>query len=220
MCAHPLMIVHFGSFERNSNFPQFYPEFSSGIELRFVIATADFILRLTRFPRAEYKLRLILSCGQLKFRWLDTSCECLEYLWLDTSYEWVELWGLDTSYDWLRPTADSSSGDWIWVTADSILQLTRILAAGYRLQLAPSQGWLEFWRLDTGRSRLHPTADLSSGGWIRVRADYMLRLTLVPAAGYELWLIPTCSWLRIALDSNLRLTRVHWLDSTCGWPIL
>ena len=33
-------------------------------------------------------------------------------------------------------------------------------------------------------------------------------LTRVPTTRYELQLIPSCSWLRVAADSNLRLTRV------------
>ena len=80
----------------------------------------DLILQLTQIPAAGYELRLILSCGWLEFRWLDTSC------------------------GWLRPTTDGSSGSWIWVTADSVLQLTQVLVAGYDLRLILSCGWLRF----------------------------------------------------------------------------
>ena len=220
MCVHALVIVHFGSFGKMNNFIRFYPGFSSRIELWLVTTTTDFTLRLTRFLEAEYELRLILSCGQLEFRQLNMSCGCLEYLRLDTSYDWVELRRLDTSYGRLHPMADSSSGGWIRVTADSILQLTRVPVVGYSLRLTPSHGWLEFWQLDTGCGRFRPPTELSSGSWIRVTADYILRLTPVPTTGYDLRLIPTCGWLRVAADSILRLTRVHRLDSTCGWPIL
>ena len=63
MCAHPLVITYFDSFERKmvKNLPR-VPRFSSGIELRLVTAVADSILRL------------------------DTSCICLESRRLDTSY--------------------------------------------------------------------------------------------------------------------------------------
>ena len=67
------------------------------------------------------------------------------------------------------------------------------------MRLTLSHGWLEFQRPDTSYSWLHPTADLSSGGCIRHKADSILRLTRVPAARYELQLIPSCSCLRFAL---------------------
>ena len=91
--------------------------------------------------------------------------------------------------------ADSGSGGWTRVAADSVPLLTRFPAAGYELQLTRSNGWLEFWRLDTSYSWLHPTADSSSGGWIGLKVDSILRLTRVPAAWYELQLILSCSWL-------------------------
>ena len=114
------------------------------------------------------------------------------------------------------------------VGADSILRLTRAPAAGYELRLSrapaagtqvtadsscglrltPSHGRLEFRRLETSYSRPHSTADSSSGGWIRLKADTILRLTRVLAARYELQLIPSCSWLQLATDPILQLTRV------------
>ena len=121
---------------------------------------------LTQFWGAEYELRLILSCGQLEFWWLDTICGCLESRRLDSSYDCVEFQRLDTSYSWLqfrhldtscgwfypaakssssswiRVTAVSRSGEWIQVTTDSILWLTLVLAAKYELPLIPSSGWL------------------------------------------------------------------------------
>ena len=57
--------------------------------------------------------------------------------------------------------------------------------------------WLEFWWLDTSYSGLHPTADSSSGGWIGLKADYILRLTRVPTTWYELQPILSCSWLEL-----------------------
>ena len=65
----------------------------------------------------------------------------------------------------------------------------------------PYHGWLEFQQVDTSYRWLHPTADSSSGGWIRLKADFILRLTscgwfysaadLSPAAGVGLRLIYT-----------------------------
>ena len=170
-----------------------YPRFSCRIELWLVTAATDSIQRLTRFPEAKYELWLILSCGLLEFRQLDTICGCLEAWRLDSSYDWVEFRWLSTSYSCLHPTTDSSSGSWIRVAADSIL------------------------RLDSSCSWLRPTANLSSGSWIRVTADSILCLTRVPATrydlqlirNYELWLILFCGWLEF-----LRL------DSKCGWLIL
>ena len=41
------------------------------------------------------------------------------------------------------------SSGWIRVAANSILRLTRVLLAGYELQLIPSYDCLDFRRLDT-----------------------------------------------------------------------
>ena len=79
--------------------------------------------------------------------------------------------------------------------ASSILWLTRVLAAGYELRLILSYNWLEFRQLDTSCSWFYPAADSNSDSWIRVAADFILWLTQVPAAGYELRLIPSYSWL-------------------------
>ena len=75
------------------------------------------------------------------------------------------------------------------------------------MQLTPSHEWLEFRQLDTSYSWPHPTADSSSGGWIRLKADSILRLTRVPAARYELQLILSCGWLEfytLIYQVNLR----------------
>ena len=109
---------------------------------------------LTQFWGAEYELRLILSCGQLESRRLDSSYDCVEFQRLDTSYSWLQFRHLDTfcgwfypaakssSSSWIRVTAVSRSGEWIQVTTDSILWLTLVLAAEYELPLIPSSGWL------------------------------------------------------------------------------
>ena len=124
------------------------------------------------------------------------------------------------------------SGDWFYPAAGYELRLSRVPAAGYKLwlsrllvaryksRLTPSSGCLEFRRLDKGCGCLLPTADLCSGSWIWVTGHYILRLTRVPAAGYDLRLIPSWGWLWVATDSILQLTGVRRLDSTCGWPIL
>ena len=125
---------------------------------------------------------------------------------------------------WFYPAADQISRGWIRVAADSMLRpsrvpvagyklrLSRVPSAGYKLRLTPFYGSLECRRQDKGCDRLRPTADLSSSGWIRGTADYILQLTRVAAAGYDLRLIPSCGWLRVAADSILRPTWVRRLD--------
>ena len=80
------------------------------------------------------------------------------------------------------------------------------------MQLTPSYGWLESRQLDTSYGWLCPTAGLSSGGWIRLTADTILRLTRVPAAGYDLRLIPSCGLTRV-LAARYELQ----LILSCGW---
>ena len=120
------------------------------------------------------QLRLILSCGYLTLWWLDTSCGCLRFRWVDTSYGWFHF------------TADSISSGCIRVATDSILRPTLFPVTWYELRLILSCGWLEFWQLDTSYSWLHPTADSSSDGWIRLQADLILRRTQVLPAGLDL----------------------------------
>ena len=84
------------------------------------------------------------------------------------SCSWLEFWGLNASCSWFYPVTSSSSGGWIQVTAES-----------------NSSGLIQL------------TADSSSGGWTRVAADSILRLTRVPAAGYELQLTPSYGWLEL-----------------------
>ena len=124
------------------------------------------------------------------------------------------------SCDWFYPAAGYELRLSRVPAAGYKLWLSRVLAARYKLRLTPSSGCLEFRRLDKGCGWLLPTADLCSGSWIRVTGHYILRLTRVPVAGYDLRLIPSCGWLRVATDSILQLTGVRRLDSTCGWPIL
>ena len=90
---------------------------------------------------------------------------------------------------------------------DSILRITRVSAVGYKLQLSQvrpagyelrlifSWCWLQFQRLDASCGWLRPKADLNSGSWIRVTADSILRMTWVPAAGYELQMTTSYGWL-------------------------
>ena len=87
-----------------------------------------------------------------------------------------------------------------------------------------SCSWLEFRWLDTSYSWLHPTADSSSGGWIWLKANSILwltmscgwlelRLTRVPAARYELQLIPFDLWLTHTLiyQVNLRTYSANYI---------
>ena len=147
------------------------PGFSSGIELQLVTAGAVSILWLTRYPGAEYELRLILFCGQLEFRRLNTICGCLKSRRLDSSYDWVELRLLDTSYSWLHPMAESYG----W------LEFQR---------LDTSYSWFHPKADSSSGGSAWLTAD-SSCGWLRVVADSILQLTRVPPAGLKVWLAYT-----------------------------
>ena len=84
---------------------------------------------------AGYELGLTPSHDWLEFWRLNTSCGWLEFLWMDMSYRW------------LHPMSNLSSGGWIRLKTDSILPLTRVPAARYRLHLILSYGWLEFYTL-------------------------------------------------------------------------
>ena len=128
------------------------------------------------------ELRLATAAADSVLR-LDTSCSC------------------SSPGDWIQVTTISSSCGWIQVTAESILRLTRFPAAWYGLRPTPYHGWLEFRQLDTSYSWLHPTADSSSGGWIRLKADSILRLDSSFGGS-----------VRVAADSILRLTRVLYFN--------
>ena len=125
---------------------------------------------------------------------------------------------LDTSYDWFYPMADLSSSGWIRVAADSILQLTQVSLAGYELLLTQSHNWLEFRRLETSYSWLHPTANSSSRSLVRLKADSILRLT-ISCGWLEFRQLGTSySWLHPTADSSssswIRLLR---LIPSCDW---
>ena len=157
MCAHPLVIVHFDSFESKimNNLPRlprifighwaaacysydwFYP--APGYELRLSrVLPAEYKLRPSRVPAVGYKLRLTLS------------------------YSWLEFRRLDTGYGRLRQMADLSSDIWIRVTADFILRPIRVPAAGTDLRLIPSCGWLQkyCWFYSVADSSLPAGLDL------------------------------------------------------------
>ena len=130
------------------------------------------------------------------------------YGWLGWIYGSFEFRRLDASCGWFHPLVDSSSGSWIQVAIDSILWLTRVPMAGYKLPLSPSHRWLEFGRLDTSYSWLHPTTDSNSGAWIRLIADLFLRLTK-SCDWLGFWRletsfqrIPSCGWFYPAADSS------------------
>ena len=180
MCAHPLVIVQFNSFERNEQFASINLDFQWKLSCGFL------------------HLRLILSCGWPDFQELNTSCG------------WFYAAAISSSSGWIQVAIESSSVGWMQVTADSILWLPRVPAAGYGLRPTPSHGWLEFQRVDTRYSWLHPTADSSCSGWIRLKADSILRLTTScgwfyseadssPPTGLDLWL--TCT---LTYQENLR----------------
>ena len=96
-----------------------------------------------------------------------------------------------------------------WVQAAGYrLQLSRVLAAGYKLRLTPSDGWLEFQQLDTTYSWPHPTAHSCSHGWIRLKADSILRLTT------------SCSWFYSASDSSPPARLDLWLTYTLIYQVI
>ena len=94
------------------------------------------------------------------------------------------------------------------------------MGAECELRLILSYGWLEFRRLNKICGWFHHMADSSSSGWIRVAADYILRLFQVLVARYELQLIPSCDWLRVVAVLSCGWLNICRLDSTCGWHIL
>ena len=110
------------------------------------------------------------------------------------------------SCDWFYPTTNLNFGSWMRVVADAILRLTRVSATGYELRLVLSNVRLEFRRLDKSCGYFYPAVDSSSGDWIQVAADSILRLTRVSAAEYELRLIVSCGWLEF-----------RRLETSCGW---
>ena len=63
----------------------------------------------------------------------------------------------------------------------------------------------------------HSPVDSSSGSWIRVAADSILRLTLVPTAGYELRLILSCDWLEFQWLNMTYSWFILQLTTSCGW---
>ena len=67
----------------------------------------------------------------------------------------------------------------------------------------PRIGWLEFRLLNMSCGWFYPAVNSSSGGWIQVAADFILRLTLVLTAGYEwLRLTTSCGWFYPVADSS------------------
>ena len=58
------------------------------------------------------------------------------------------------------------------------------------------------------RGWIRVAAVLSSSGWVQVTVDYILPLTRVLAAGFELRLILSWSWLEF-----------RWLDTSCAWHL-
>ena len=54
--------------------------------------------------------------------------------------------------------------------------------------------------------------------WIRIAADSILRLTRVPAAGYELQLsrVPAAGY-KLRLIPSYDWLGFRWLDTSCGW---
>ena len=146
------------------------------------------------------QLRLVRSYFWLEFRRLDTRCSWFYPTFHSSSSSWIRVCG------WFYPTSGSSSAGWIQVAVDSILRLTRVSAAEYELRLIVSCGWLEFRRLETSCGWFHHTADSSSAGWIGVVADSITRLTRVPAARYELRLIPSYCYFEF-----------RWLDTSYSW---
>ena len=167
---------------------------------------------------STYPLVIVSSLWQFQKKWAI----CLDYpgFWLGIELQLVI----------------AATDSILWLTqipgAEYNLWLSQAQAAGCRLWLIPSYGWLELRQLGTSCGWFYPAVNSSSGGWIRVAAasssdsrvwvtaGYILQLTQVPAAWFDLRLIPSCRYLCVAADSVLWPTQVHRLDSTCGWLTL
>ena len=128
------------------------------------------------------------------------------------SCDWSKFWG------WIRVEADSILRLTRIPAAGYKLRLNRVLTAGYKLRLTPSCAWLEFWRLDRSCSWFHPAANSSSSGWMRVTADSILRLARTPSPGYDIRLIPFCGWLELQrLDTSYSWLHPTTDSSSTGW---
>ena len=129
------------------------------------------------------------------------------------------------SCSWLHPTVDLSSCGWIQVAGYSVLWLTWVSTAGYKLQLTPSYGWLEPLVLDTTLRWFHPATDSSYGSLIRVAADSILWLTWVPQAGLDLQLFYTlCLCLLFSLflkeQCSFWLFQTKWFEKKFNLQLL
>ena len=161
-----------------------YPGFSSGIEMHLVTAAADSIFRLTRVPGdwiqvvADSILRLtrVLVAGYEL--WLCRVQADGYKLRLSRVLVGEHKLQLTPSYGtWMQLKADCI----LWL-AMSCSWLTRVPAAGNKLQLTISYSWLELRKLDASYSWFHPAVDyelrvilschwFESTGWTRLLAD-------------------------------------------------
>ena len=78
-----------------------------------------------------------------------------------------------------------------------------------------------FGGLNTNCGWFHPPVDSSSSSWIRVATDSILWLTRVPVAGYELRLILSHYWLEFQwLDTSYSCLRPTTHSSSTSWTRL
>ena len=159
---------------------------------------------------STYPLVIVSSLWQFQKKWAI----CLNYrgFWLGIELQLVI----------------AATDSILWLTqilgAEYKLQLSQVQADGCRLWLIQSYGWLELPQLDMSCGWFYPAVNSSSGGWIqvvavsssdsrvRVTAGYILQLTWVPAAGYNLRLILPCGqlesigWTRLVADLHFNIS--------------
>ena len=168
------MLVHVDSFEQNKQFALITKDIHRQLSCGWLFSAAN--------PYSGWWIRVATDSILRLIRVLVVGYKLRLYL----------------SYRWPNPSAGFSSCSYIRVATDSILWLTRVSMDLYKLRLTLFHGWLEIWWLDMSYSWLHPMADSSSEGWIRLKANSILRLTTSCS-----WFYPTadsCSagWTRLA----------------------
>ena len=155
--------------------PHFHRELSCGLLQRRLILSCGW----PDFRGTEYELQLILSSGQLEFGQLDTCCGCLQSRRLAAGYDRVEFRQMDTSCGCsLLKFLQLDTG-----CGRLRPTLTWVPAAGYELQPTTSYDWLEFWirlqadfilRLTTSYSWFYSVADSSPPAGLDLRLTYTL----------------------------------------------
>ena len=110
----------------------------------------------------------------------------------------------------MQAKADSSSGGLMRVAADSILRLNLVPEAGYKLQMTPSYGRLESWRLDTTQGWCYPVDDYDLRLWLTrvlpARIDLQLTYTLTYQVNLRTYSAKYIIFIVCFLPSDFRYT--------------